>query len=63
MYDMYATHPNHPRRNTNRLLEALDEGLLDKDYVLSAALSALSDAEVRQMMLANDILLEDEHDD
>lgn len=63
MYDMYATHPNHPRRNTNRLLEALDEGLLDKDYVLNAALSALSDAEVRQMMLANDILLEDEHDD
>lgn len=63
MYDMYATHPNHPRRNTNRLLEALDEGLLDKDYVLSAALSALSDAEVRQMMLANDILLEDEYDD
>lgn len=63
MYDMYATHPNHPRRNTNRLLEALDEGLLDKDYVLNAALSALSDDEVRQMMLANDILLEDEHDD
>lgn len=63
MYDMYATHPNHPRRNTNRLLEALDEGLLDKDYVLNAALSALSDAEVRQMMLANDILLEDEYDD
>lgn len=63
MYDMYATHPNHPRRNTNRLLEALDEGLLDKDYVLNAALSALSDDEVRQMMLANDILLEDEYDD
>ena len=51
---------NHPRHNTIRLLEALDDGLVSKDFVLEAALNALSDSEVHQMMLANDILIEEE---
>ncbi len=47
-----------PRQTTTRLLNAIEEGLVDKDYVINACLGALSEAEVHQMCLANDILLE-----
>lgn len=56
---MNIDNPNHPRYNTNRLMAAIDEGMFSQEYVLNAALSALSDDEVHQMCLANDILLED----
>jgi hypothetical protein len=49
-----------PRQATNKLLEAIDEGFVCKDYVIEAALNWLSDADVHQMCLANDILLEDD---
>jgi hypothetical protein len=45
------------------LLNAIEEGMVDKDYVLNACLGALSEAEVHQMCLANDILFTDEDDD
>lgn len=51
------------RESTTRLINAIDEGLVDKDYVINACLGALSEAEVHQMMLANDILLTDDEDD
>lgn len=52
------------RETTTRLINAIDEGMVDKDYVLNACLGALSEAEVHQMCLANDILfLEDDDDD
>ena len=51
------------RESTTRLIDAIDEGLVDKDYVINACLGALSEAEVHQMMLANDILLTDDEDD
>jgi len=54
---------NNPRETTTRLVNAIDEGLVDKDYVLNACLGALSEAEVHQMCLANDILFLDEDDD
>lgn len=48
------------RKSTNRLLEAIEEGIVDKDYVISACLNWLSEADVHRMMLANDILIEDD---
>lgn len=51
------------RETTTRLINAIDEGLVDKDYVLNACLGALSEAEVHQMCLANDILFLDEDDE
>lgn len=54
-----------PRASTNRLLAAIDEGMVDKDYVISACLGWLSEAEVHRMMLANDIMwtIEEQTDD
>lgn len=53
-----------PRRNTNRLLEMVDEGLLDMETMLTAALNALSDSEVHEMCQRNDVFLfEDEDED
>lgn len=50
------------RKSTNRLLEAIEEGIVDKDYVISACLNWLSEADVHQMMLANDILIDEDDD-
>ena len=55
---------NDARQYTTQLIEAIDNELVDKDYVLKAALGHLSDAEVHKMCLANDILFyEPEEDD
>lgn len=55
------------RKYTNKLLEMVDEGLLDKMVILTAALNALSEDEVEQMCCANDLLeamgMEEEDDD
>ena len=56
------SHPG-PRQYTTRLLEAVEEGMVDKDYLITALLNWLSDADVHQMCLANDILDLDEEDD
>jgi len=53
----------NPRQHTNDLINAVDEGLVDKDYLISALLNALSDSEVHQCLLANDILLDEVQDD
>ena len=55
-----------PRRATNKLLELVDEGLIDKDYVIRAFTSWLSEADVAQVCHDNEIWLfveEDEEDD
>jgi len=43
-----------PREMTCRLLEVLDEGLLDKDRVINACLSYMSEAEVKDMCEVNE---------
>lgn len=43
-----------PREMTCRLLEILDEGLLDKDQVINACLSYMSEAEVKDMCEVNE---------
>ena len=47
------------RPSTTRLLEMMDEGLIDPRTVADMALSWLSESSVHEMMLAND-LVEDE---
>ena len=50
------------RPSTTRLLEMMDEGLIDPRTVADMALSWLSESSVHEMMLAND-LVEDEDAD
>jgi hypothetical protein len=58
MFNSYAK----IRPATNRLIDMMDEGLLDARAVADMALSWLSEDDVHQMMLAND-LVEDEADE
>jgi hypothetical protein len=50
------------RPATNKLIDMMDEGLIDARAVADMALSWLSEDDVHQMMLAND-LVDDEEDD
>ena len=50
------------REYTNKLLDMLDEGSVSKDYVILACLKYMSEAEVHDMMLHNDILVESDED-
>ena len=43
------------RINTNELLEAIEEGIVDKDYALMACLKFMSESDVLEMMRANEI--------
>ena len=51
------------RKATNRLLEMVDEGLLNPRDVLLMALKWMSEDHVKEMCTANEIFLEDEEDD
>lgn len=44
------------RPATSKMLEMMDEGLLDPRVVADMALSWLSESEVHEMMLANDLV-------
>jgi hypothetical protein len=50
------------RPATNKLIDMMDEGMIDARAVADMALSWLSEDDVHQMMLAND-LVEDEADE
>ena len=58
MFNSYAK----IRPATTRMLEMMDEGLLDPRAVADMCLSWLSESDVHEMMLAND-LVEDEPED
>ena len=51
------------RKNTNKLLELIEEGVLDPIQVLSAALSWHSDRDVGEMAEANEFILSEEEDE
>ena len=50
------------REYTNKLLEMVEEGLLDKDMVIMACVKYMSEDDVRGMMEANE-MIEDEEED
>jgi hypothetical protein len=52
-----------PREATNRLLELIEEGCLDKDTVIMACLKWLSEDEVRDMAEANKFFLDAEEEE
>jgi len=51
------------RENTNKLLELVDEGVLDPIKVLSAALSWHSDRDVGEMAEANEFFFDNDDDE
>lgn len=51
------------REYTNKLLDMLEEGLLDTDTVIMACLKYMSEDEVRDMMEANEFLEHEEEDE
>ena len=56
---------NSTRRATNRILEMVEEGLLDKDYLIMACLKYMSEYDVSDMADYNEIELfpEEENED
>jgi len=55
------THYN--RKATFKILDLIDEGVLDRDAVIHAALMWMSEDSVRQMAFANEIDLGEEFDE
>lgn len=51
------------RVNTNKILELVDEGVLDPIKVLTAALNWHSDHEVGEMAEANEFILNDDDEE
>lgn len=51
------------REATNLLLEMIEDGMLDKDTVIMACLKYMSEDDVRDMMFANEFILEEEEED
>ena len=59
MFNSYAK----IRPETTRLLEMMEEGLIDAQTVAEMALSWLSESDVKSMMQANDIETTDQAED
>ncbi len=60
---MYGFNHRQTRPETNRLIDMLDEGMLDARAVADMALAFMSEHEVKQMMQANDIPTTDQEDE
>lgn len=48
---------------TNKLLEMVEEGLLDRDNVIMACVKYMSEDEVRDMMHCNEFIEEEENEE
>jgi hypothetical protein len=51
------------RQYTNRLLEMIEDGLLDKDNVIMACVKYMSEDDVEDMMKCNEFLEDEEEED
>jgi hypothetical protein len=51
------------RTQTNKLIDMMDQGLISAEAVAEMALAYMSEDDVADMMLANDILDEEYEDD
>lgn len=47
------------RKVTNQILEMIDEGVLDRDMVIRAALCYMSEADVADMAYCNEFISDD----
>ena len=61
----HQSHPYKPTRlMTNKILEAVEAGLIDKDMLIMACLKYMSESEVADMAHANELFgFEDEEND
>jgi len=59
---MQPTDERHPRCHTNRLLKAIDDGLLSHETLVQACLGYMSDSDVAAMT-ENEELLYDEYEE
>jgi hypothetical protein len=50
------------RQHTDKLLEMIEYGLLDRDAVIMACVKYMSEDEVRDMMEINEFLFEEEEE-
>lgn len=60
---MYGFDHRKVRPATNKLIDMMDEGLIDARAVADMALSWLSESDVAEMMKANDLVDYDEDED
>lgn len=51
------------RQYTNKLLEMVEEGLLDRDSVIMACVKYMSEDEVRDMMHSNEFIEDEEENE
>jgi hypothetical protein len=51
------------REYTTKLLELIEDGMLDKDTVIMACVKYMSEADVQDMMESNEFILEEDEDD
>lgn len=51
------------RKVTNKILMAIEDGMLDRDTVIMACLKYMSEAEVADMADANDFFYDEEQDE
>ena len=51
------------REYTSRLLEMVEDGMLDKDTVIMACVKYMSEDDVKDMMEANEFILEEDEDE
>jgi hypothetical protein len=59
---MYGFNHRQTRPETNRLIDMMDEGLIDARAVADMCLSWLSEHSVAEMMKANDLVEQEEED-
>jgi len=50
------------REYTDHLLELIEEGVLDKDTVIMACVKYMSEDDVKDMMITNEFVFEDDDD-
>jgi len=55
----------HPksREFTNKILEAIEEGMLDKDMVIMSCLKYMSEQQVKDMAEANEFFMDEEDEE
>jgi hypothetical protein len=51
------------REYTNKLLEMVEDGLLDRDTVIMACVKYMSESDVQDMMECNEFILEEDEDE
>lgn len=56
MFNWTSENARRTRRYTNALLEAVDEGMLDKDSLIQDLLGWMSEDEVREFVQRNDLM-------